>query len=118
DDEALMREYVVEALERAGYSVHPAANGQAAIDAAAKETFDVVVSDLKMGPIDGLEVLKTIRGNSADTQVIIMTAYGTVETAVSALKAGASDYIMKPFSPDELELVVARAIENQRLKQE
>ncbi|GMW03397.1 MAG: sigma-54-dependent Fis family transcriptional regulator [Candidatus Hydrogenedentota bacterium] len=118
DDEALMREYVVEALERAGYAVQAAETGQAGILAATRESFDVVVSDLKMTPVDGLEVVRSIRSESPDTQVIIMTAYGTVETAIAALKAGACDYIMKPFSPDELELVVDRAIENQRLKQE
>ena len=100
DDESLMREYVQEALARAGHEVTVAASGRDAIQSIESKTFDVVVTDLKMQPIDGIEVLRAVRAHSPATACIIMTAYGTVETAVTALKEGAFDYIMKPFTPN------------------
>ena len=118
DDETLMREYVQEALERAGHTVRAVSNGKDGIEAFRKHGFDAIVTDLKMAPVDGLEVLKTIREESPVTPVIMMTAYATVETAVAALKAGAFDYILKPFTPDELEMAVTRAIERERMAQE
>ncbi|MDZ4858673.1 MAG: sigma-54 dependent transcriptional regulator [Candidatus Hydrogenedentes bacterium] len=118
DDESLMREYVQEALVRAGHEVVAVGNGRDGIEAVGKKTYDVVVSDLKMQPVDGVEVLRAVRAQSPATACIIMTAYGTVETAVTALKEGAFDYIMKPFTPDELELVVGRAIERECMTRE
>ena len=118
DDEAIMREYVQEALARSGHDVDVAATGREGVDAIREHVYDVVVSDLKMGPMDGIEVLRHLRKESPRTHCIIMTAYGTVETAVTALKEGADDYIMKPFAPDELELAVSRAIERERLAEE
>lgn len=118
DDESLMRDYVQEALIRAGHDVTVAPNGAEGIEQLAKMTYDVVVTDLKMQPVGGIEVLRAVREQSPATACIIMTAYGTVETAVTALKEGAFDYIMKPFTPDELELAVARAIERERIKLE
>ncbi|MBM3289231.1 MAG: sigma-54-dependent Fis family transcriptional regulator [Candidatus Hydrogenedentes bacterium] len=115
DDESLMREYVQEALVRAGHDVTAAANGRDGIERIEKKTFDVVVTDLKMQPVDGIDVLRAVRAQSPATACIIMTAYGTVDTAVTALKEGAFDYIMKPFTPDELEVAVARALERERI---
>jgi DNA-binding NtrC family response regulator len=115
DDESLMRDYVVEALQRAGHQVKNAASGRSGIELIEKESFDVVVTDLKMAPVDGIEVLRHVRQHSPGTTCIIMTAYGTIESAVAALKEGAYDYIMKPFTPDELELAVGRALERERL---
>ncbi|HRK36606.1 MAG TPA: response regulator, partial [Candidatus Hydrogenedentes bacterium] len=102
DDESLMREYVQEALVRAGHDVTVASNGKDGIEAIARKTFDVVVSDLKMQPVDGVAVLRAVRTKSPATACIIMTAYGTVETAVTALKEGAFDYQAKPFDADRL----------------
>ncbi len=118
DDEDLMREYVEEALVRAGHEVETAASGRQAIDLLKERGYDVVVSDLRMAPMTGLEVLQWVRRECEGTRCIIMTAYGTVETAVEALKEGADDYVMKPFTPDELELAVSRAVERERLTQE
>ncbi|MCP4645109.1 MAG: sigma-54-dependent Fis family transcriptional regulator [bacterium] len=118
DDETLMREYVHEALIRCDFEVDSVGTGREGVDLIESRTYDVVVSDLKMAPMDGLEVLRHVRAQSPDTRCIIMTAYGTVETAVEALKAGADDYIMKPFAPDELELAVERVLERERLAQE
>ena len=118
DDESLMREYVEEALSRAGYDTTSVSSGREGIDLLREQNFDVVVTDLKMKPMDGLEVLRLINAESPDSHVIVMTAYGTIETAVSALKNGADDYILKPFAPDELELAVSRALERGRLTRE
>ena len=118
DDEALMREYVEEALVRAGHEVLSASGGREAMALMREKGFDIVVTDLKMSPVDGLAVLRSVREESPDTHCIVMTAYGTIETAVSALKGGAADYILKPFAPDELELAVTRALERGRLAQE
>jgi two-component system, NtrC family, response regulator AtoC len=118
DDEDLMREYVEEALTRAGHSVQSVASGQEAQELLRKCAFDLVVTDLKMTPMDGLTVLRTAKEECPGTPVILMTAYGTVETAVGALKEGAADYILKPFAPDELELAIDRALHHRRLAQE
>jgi DNA-binding NtrC family response regulator len=118
DDESLMREYVQEALLRAGHDVTVAPSGRDGIQLLGTKTFDVIVTDLKMQPVDGIEVLRAVRAQSPATACIIMTAYGTVDTAVTALKEGAFDYIMKPFTPDELELAVTRALERERIAQE
>jgi len=118
DDEPLMREYVEEALVRAGHEVVSASGGREAMALMRDRSFDIVVTDLKMSPVDGLAVLRAVREESPDTHCIVMTAYGTIETAVSALKGGADDYILKPFAPDELELAVSRALEQGRIAQE
>jgi len=118
DDEALMREYVEEALVRAEYRVDTASSGSEGIEIVRRETYDVVVTDLKMKPDDGMAVLNAVREKNLDTHVIIMTAYGTVEGAVDALKNGAADFILKPFSPEELEVTVERALERKRLERE
>ena len=118
DDEELMREFVVELLERAKYRVDSATNGADGIALLGKHSYDMVVTDLKMVPMDGLEVLKQVRSLSPGTRVIVMTAYGTVDTAVTAMKEGADDYILKPFSPEELELGVERSLAQSRMIEE
>lgn len=118
DDEPLMREYVEEALVRAGYAVDTAGNGADGLACFGAHRHDVVITDLKMTPMDGLAVLNGILKDQPSTRVIVMTAYGTIETAVSALKGGATDYILKPFTPDVLEIAVNRALEHRQLTQE
>lgn len=118
DDESLMREYVEEALVRAGYTVDTASNGADGVALFDAHQHDVVVTDLKMAPMDGLQVLHAIQERKTQSRVIVMTAYGTIETAISALKGGAADYILKPFTPDVLEVAVSRALEHQRLSRE
>ena len=118
DDDELMREYVEEAMVRAGYTVDVAANGADGVARFEEKDPDVVVTDLKMAPMDGLGVLERAKAINPAAPVIVMTAYGTIETAVAALKAGAADYILKPFTPDALELAVARCLEHARLARE
>lgn len=118
DDEELMREYVVELLERERYRVDSASNGADGVALLHKHSYDMVVTDLKMTPMDGLEVVHEVRAISPDTRVIVMTAYGTVDTAVEAMRAGADDYILKPFSPEELELSVGRCLQQRQIMEE
>lgn len=118
DDEELMREFVVELLERAAYRVDATSNGADAITLLEKHSYDMVVTDLKMVPMDGLAIVKHVRATAPTTRVIVMTAYGTVDTAVEAMKEGADDYILKPFSPEELELGVERSLSQRRMLQE
>ena len=118
DDEELMREYIEEALVRVGHEVTAVSGGREGLDLLHEKGYDVVVTDLKMTPMDGLEVVRRIREEQIDTHCLIMTAYGTIETAVACLKNGADDYILKPFTPDVLELAVSRALERGRLAEE
>jgi len=118
DDDELMREYVHEAMTRAGHDVDAAASGPEALARMETTAYDVAITDLKMAPMDGLEVLRRVRAAGPDTQVIVMTAYGTIETAVAALKEGAADYILKPFTPDALEVAVDRCLERARVARE
>jgi two-component system, NtrC family, response regulator AtoC len=116
DDEEGVRTFVAEALETEGAEINTAASGDEAAGLLDRQGFDVVVTDLKMPGRDGLALLAKIRAEQAETQVILLTAHGTVETAVQAMKAGAFDYLQKPIgSPDELRVVVSRALERRML---
>jgi DNA-binding NtrC family response regulator len=106
------------ALGRAGYECETCHSGEAALSALAERGADVVVTDLKMPEMDGLELLRRLRALQPRLPVILLTAYGTVSTAVSAMRDGAFDYITKPFDNDELRALVARALEMTRLERE
>ncbi len=118
DDERSMREVLEIFLKNEGYSVTTAENGRTAMEAIQKDIFDLIITDLKMPKMGGLELLKGVKEISHDTVVVIMTAYGTTESAVEAMKLGAFDYIQKPFKMDDIRLVVNNALEKQRLKEE
>jgi DNA-binding NtrC family response regulator len=103
DDEAPIREMLQRGLvQRGGFSVEVAQNGIEAIEKIEKDVFDLVLTDLKMPEMDGLELLKTVKGTRPEIMVIMMTAYGSVETAVEAMKMGADDYITKPIDFNDL----------------
>jgi two-component system NtrC family response regulator len=102
DDEPTQLELVGGFLRRQGFEVAEAASGQAAVARFKQEPFDLVLTDQRMPDLSGLEVLEAVRAASPDTAVVIMTAFGTIETAVSAVKAGAADYLAKPLNLDEL----------------
>ncbi|WP_447977079.1 sigma-54-dependent transcriptional regulator [Candidatus Nitrospira bockiana] len=106
DDESSMRVALTESLRRSGYGVVEAGNGQEALDQLALVKPWLVLTDLKMPRLGGLDVLKEIKKRSPHTLVVVMTAYGTVETAVEAMKHGASDYLLKPFAAEQLEHVL------------
>ncbi|MCZ6543685.1 MAG: sigma-54 dependent transcriptional regulator [Planctomycetota bacterium] len=118
DDKEMMRDSVATMLVRQGHSVVAAAGASAALEKIAQRAFDALITDLQMPQMNGLELLKEVRSHDDQLPVIFMTAYGTVETAVAAMKNGAFDYLTKPFTGDELLVTVKRALEHGRLLKE
>jgi two-component system response regulator PilR (NtrC family) len=118
DDERSMRELLSITLGRAGYHVTLADGGAAAIERLRAESFDLVVTDLRMRDVDGMAVLRAARERDDDTVVVVVTAYASTETAVEAMKLGAYDYVTKPFKLDEIRVTLANALERKRLKDE
>ncbi len=108
DDEAKLAKFVAQALELDGHEVARAGGGREALDLLAKRTFEIVLTDLRMPEVDGLAVLGAARARPGPPEVIVMTAFGTAESAVAAMKAGAADYVTKPFAMDELRMRVRR----------
>jgi len=109
DDEALIRDMIKRGLSQmGGFSVEVAQSGPEAIEKMEKDIYDLVLTDLKMPEMDGLELLKTIKGTRPEILVIIMTAYGSIETAVEAMKIGANDYVTKPIDLNELILHISK----------
>jgi two-component system response regulator HydG len=115
DDQRNMRTTLAMMLRGAGHDVDEAENGEAAVERLAGEVYDLVLTDLKMGGTDGLEVLRAAKEVSQLTEVIVMTAYGTIESAVEAMRFGAYDYIQKPFTEQELLLKTQKAIDQRRM---
>ena len=115
DDEMIVCESCKRILEEEGYEVDIALSGKEAFEKMKANPFDIVITDLKMPGIDGMEVLKTLRKEYPDSIIIMITGFSTVETAVEAMKLGAFDYIPKPFTPDEVTIVVKKAIEKKSL---
>ncbi|HEX8909764.1 MAG TPA: sigma-54 dependent transcriptional regulator, partial [Anaeromyxobacteraceae bacterium] len=115
DDQRNMRATTALLLREAGYAVAEAEDGAAAVQRVGAESFDVVLTDVRMGAVDGMEVLRATLEATPTAQVIVMTAYGTIESAVEAIRRGAYDYIAKPFKEDELLLRVSKAVEKRRL---
>ena len=126
DDEKVFSGYLNQILSRKGYQSEVANNGEEALVLCEQSNFDLILSDIKMPKMDGLELLKTINercqqpGNEklAGMAFIIMTAHGTVETAVEAMKLGANDYITKPFNAQEVQMVIEKVFDQQRLQEE
>jgi two-component system NtrC family response regulator len=118
DDDESLRRVVQFQLEQAGYDVIAEAGGVQALQALQQSPRDLVITDLRMPGLSGLELLRKIRTDFPEVSVIIVTAFGTVETAVDAMKAGAYDYITKPVNPEELKLTVERALNHQHLLEE
>lgn len=118
DDERSMRDLLAITLRQAGYEVVLSEGGESAVDALRTDTFDLVITDLRMRKVDGLGVLRAAREHSPGTLVLVMTAYASTETAVEAMKLGAYDYLTKPFKLDEIRLTVEKALERKRLQDE
>jgi Nif-specific regulatory protein len=116
DDHDSLRRGLAQAIADAGHDVEEAPNGNAALEKLHEGFFDVVVSDLKMGGSTGLDVLKTAKTLHPSSAVILMTAFGSVSTAVEAMKAGAFDYVQKPFEIEEMEVKIAKALEMRRMQ--
>lgn len=115
DDEMIVCESCRRILEEEGYEVETALSGEEAFRKMRENSFEIVITDLKMPGIDGMEVLRTLKKEYPETIIIMITGFSTVETAVEAMKLGAFDYIPKPFTPDEVSIVVKKAIEQKSL---
>ena len=113
DDELVMRKSLSGWLERDGYEVDTAESGEEAIEKLKEIRFDVLLVDIKMEGISGLDVLKHVRENDPDVAVVMITAYGSISTAIEAIKNGAYDYLLKPFDPDELGVLIEKIVEQQ-----
>ncbi len=119
DDDHETCELLREVLGEAGYQVVTSGSGEEALEIGRRECFDVILSDMKLGPsVNGLDVLRAYKSIQPESEVILITAFGTMETAIEAVKAGAFDYLSKPFKIDEVLLQVKRALENRRLVRE
>jgi len=118
DDEVQVLSFLVELFSTNGWDVHAASSGAEAIDLLEQERFDVVLTDLKMPGADGLDVLRSARTVRPDAEVILMTAYSTVESAIEAMRAGAFHYLIKPFHAEEVLHLAGRAREQGRLARE
>jgi two-component system, NtrC family, response regulator AtoC len=118
DDEPLNLDLLEQELGDLGYSVEKAGSGKAALDALAAAPADLVLLDYQMPGMNGIEALGAIKKKYPELPVIIITAYGTIERAVEAIKCGADDFITKPFDPEHLAVVVRKALEQARLKSE
>ncbi len=118
EDEQSMRDVLSIMLKRAGYHVTIASDGEEAIGHIGQEIFDLVITDLKMPKVGGLDVLKTVKAASPETVVLVITAFASAESAVEAMKHGAYDYLTKPFQVDEVQLIIRNALEKRRLSTE
>ncbi len=118
DDEFLLRDSIRIVLEKEGYEVFTAADGEEAMKQLEAGLPQVVLSDIKMPKTDGIELLKTIKAEHPEVEVVMLTGYPTIEAAVNAIKLGAYDYITKPFKISSLNLTLAQALEKQRLSRE
>ena len=115
DDQELMRESLCETLARAGYDVDAAPSGGEGIERFEGERFAAVITDLKMPDVSGMTVLARVQEVGPETPVIVITGHGSIENAVEAMKKGAFDYITKPFQPDEIEVLVQKAVKHHSL---
>lgn len=125
DDEILMRNFIEATLARKNLEVVTAENGMKAVELLKEQTFDLVITDMKMPGLTGIDVLRKVKEASPDTIVVVITAFGSIENAVEAMKLGAFNYLLKPFTPDTIEALLEKArehqalvVENQYLRQE
>ena len=118
DDEANMRHMLSTVLKKAGYDVETATDGAEGLEMIQQSRYDFILCDIKMPKMDGMQFLKLSRDRIGDTTIIMMSAYGNIDTAIEAMKSGAYDYISKPFKTDEVYLTLKKAEERERLKAE
>ncbi|HSN03680.1 MAG TPA: sigma-54 dependent transcriptional regulator [Nitrospira sp.] len=118
DDDAVARDLLADALKKEGYDVEAFANGADAITRGKQGKIDLVLTDIRMGTVDGLTVLREFKHFSPDTSIVLLTAFGSLEGAIEGIKQGAFDYLAKPFRKEEIKLVVQRALDHCRLVRE
>ena len=118
EDDPVQREVIADILKRAGYGVREAATGADAVESLRSESFDMLLTDMRMPGMDGLELLRHAKRIRPDIETVVMTAFATVQTAVAAMKEGAIDYLAKPFDKEELLVVVAKALDRGDLRRQ
>ena len=115
DDEQIIRDMLFDTLSQAGYTVRRAKDGNEAIALIERESFDIVITDIKMHDISGTELLIRVEKQNPNVCVLLMTAYGTIKSAINAIKLGAYDYICKSFELNQMKNIVEKAAKRQRL---
>lgn len=115
DDEMIVRESLFHWFDKMGHSVETAASGAEALEKLEKRPFDILFVDMKMPGMGGIEVLRRVGEEYPEISVVIITAYGSIDTAIEAMKAGAGDYLMKPFKPEQLSLVMEKVLQQKKL---
>ena len=118
DDDRSLRKMLAFVLAKEGYRVEEAVNGVDALKKLKGRTFDLVISDIRMPDLNGIELLKKIKTHDQDLPVIMITAYATTNDAIEAMKLGAEDYIMKPFSLDELKIIITKSLHKKNIERE
>ena len=118
DDELIVRESLGGWLERDGHKVDKAASGEEALERCEKTRYDILLLDIKMEGMSGLEVLKKVKENDPDVSVVMITAYGSIPSAIEAMKSGAYEYLLKPFDPDELMVLIEKIRKHQAERRE
>ena len=118
DDERIIRESFYHWFQKSGHRVSTAASGEEALKELAQDPKDLLFVDIKMPGMDGIELLAKVKEKYPETIVVIITAYGSIESAVNAMKIGATDYLLKPFKPDQLSLVMEKVIQQQKKQSE
>ncbi len=118
EDDEVLRQLLIDVLNDQGYQVEATETGEEGLSTMEQDVFDIILLDINLPGMDGMDVLRLAPARQPDAQVVMMTAFGTVDTAVEAMKQGAFDYINKPFSTDELILTIRRALEEQDLRRE
>ena len=118
DDETIMRESLAGWLERDGHAVQTARSGEEALKKCRENRFDILLLDIKMEGMSGLEVLRRVKESDADVAVVMITAYGSIATAIEAMKNGAFDYMLKPFDPNELGVLIEKITRHQQQARE
>jgi DNA-binding NtrC family response regulator len=118
DDELIMRESLAGWLERDGHAVQTAASGEEALEKVKETQFDIFLVDIKMEGMNGLDVLRCVKETDPDADVVMITAYGSIPSAIEAMKDGAYDYMLKPFDPNELGVLIEKIIQHQEQARE
>ncbi len=112
----MIRDVVVESIRAAGYAAEICSDGEEALRRNIENNYDLVVTDMRLPGMDGLSLMRRLKATPADTDVIVITGYGSIENAVECMRAGALDYLIKPFTADQIQLAVRRALEHRELR--
>jgi diguanylate cyclase (GGDEF)-like protein len=116
DDDPVVRELMAEAIRLAGYRVFECGDGVEALEKNSADVYDLIVTDMRLPGLDGLSLIRELKEAKSETEVIVITGYGTIENAVECMKAGATDYLIKPFTVDQIQLAVRKAVEHRDLR--